>query len=144
MWTPILAARGLTTVLLVWFLLPWCQANLGNGAVGAAIGSLIADIGIFIIGLRLVPGGMLTRSNAWLAGRALVAGLGLVAAAWWLRDSFIVIPAFAGAATYLVLLFLFRVVTPAQLIAGSQLVRQMVGSANPLRRQPKAGGLDSR
>lgn len=142
-WTLVLAVAAIATVLLDWFLLPWCQANLGNGGIGAAIGSLTTESGIFVLGFALVPGGALTRSNAWVAGRALVAGLGFVAAAWWLRDFFIVIPAFAGGITYLVLLVVFQVVTPAQLVAGVQLAVNLVGSANPLRRQPtKANGFD--
>ena len=38
-WTLLLAAAALTTVLLDWFLVPWCQANWGNGGVAHRAGT---------------------------------------------------------------------------------------------------------
>jgi O-antigen/teichoic acid export membrane protein len=109
-WTVVMAAATLATLPLDLVLVPWCQQAFGNGAIGGALSFIVTEAGMTIAGLALLPKGSLGRGNAWAAARALAAGAVMAAVAWQLRWQFILLPVAAGAAVYIGLILLLRVV----------------------------------
>ncbi len=125
-WTIVMAVATVATIPLDLVLIPWCQSRFGNGAIGGALAFVVTELGMMIAGLVLMPAGSLGWGNVWTAVRAFVAGLGMVAAVWLWRDSFIAIPIAVGAVTYLVLILMLRIVPQEdwQLLRG--MVQQMM------------------
>jgi O-antigen/teichoic acid export membrane protein len=109
-WTVVMAAATLATLPLDLALVPWCQQQFGNGAIGGALSFIVTEAGMTIAGLVLLPRGSLGRSNAWVAARALAAGAVMAGAAWLARWQFILLPIAIGAAVYVGLVLLLRVV----------------------------------
>jgi O-antigen/teichoic acid export membrane protein len=99
-WTIVMAVATLATLPLDFLLIPWCQATWGNGGLGGALSFIITELGMVVAGILLLPKGSLGRANLWVAVRALLAGLAMAAAAWWLRGLFIAIPIIVGAIVY--------------------------------------------
>jgi O-antigen/teichoic acid export membrane protein len=109
LWTLVLAVATAATIPLDLWLVPLFQRTSGNGAVGGAISFLITEGAMTGLGLFFLPRGMLDRSNFWAALRALAAGLMMVAAIWWCRNLFILLPVVLGAIVYPCLILLLRV-----------------------------------
>ena len=95
-WTVVMIGATIATIPLDLILIPWCAENLDNGAVGGALVFVITELAMTIAGIGLLPKGSLGWSNFWLGIRVFIAGLGMAAVAWWLRDYFIAIPIAAG------------------------------------------------
>ncbi len=109
-WTVIMAIATMATIPLDLLLVPWCQEKFGNGAIGGALAFVVTEGGMMIAGFYVLPKGLLGRHNVWTAARTLIAGLGMVVVVWFLRDIFIAIPIIVGAAVYLLLILILRVV----------------------------------
>ncbi|MFZ1400283.1 MAG: flippase [Candidatus Promineifilaceae bacterium] len=109
-WTLVMVIATLATIPLDLALVPWCLKQFGNGAIGGALAFVVTELGMVAAGLILLPKGTLNRSTAWYAARVLLAGLGMAAVAWLLRDQFILLPVVAGTAVYLTSILLLRVV----------------------------------
>ena len=109
-WTIIMAVATVATIPLDILLIPWCDKMFGNGAIGAALAFAITEGAMMITGLYILPKGLLGWNNAWTAARALVAGLIMAAAVWFLRDFFIAIPVIIGGVVYLLLIIIMRVI----------------------------------
>jgi O-antigen/teichoic acid export membrane protein len=114
-WVAAQAAMGLATVLLDLVLIPWCQRVYGNGALGGALSYLVTESALIAVGITLLPRGVLTWGNASVVARGLLAGLAMAAAAWWLRDRFLLIPFAAGAVVYVVALWALRALPAEEL-----------------------------
>ena len=126
-WTVVMAVATVATIPLDLVLIPWCQATFGNGGIGGALSFLITEIGMFVFGLGLLPANSLDRGNAWLATRAMFAGIVMAIAAWLLRDLFIVIPIVVGALVYSGLALLLRVVSADDIALGKKLMQGILG-----------------
>lgn len=103
-------AASLLTIPLDLALIPWCEAQFGNGAIGGAIAFVITETIIFGVGMRYMPAGSLNRDNAIVALKALVAAslMGLVV--WQARHLFIVVPIVLGGGVYVGLVLLLRAI----------------------------------
>lgn len=135
MWAAILVTASVFTLPLDLLLVPWCQRLFGNGALGGSLSYLITELSMFIIGLRLIPRGTLGWSTFWPAARALGAGLIMFAVVWSVRDLFILIPVLTGAAVYIPLALLMRVVPAEDL----RILRQtLLNGATRIRRRVSA------
>jgi O-antigen/teichoic acid export membrane protein len=110
-WTWVMFAAMVASIPLDLVLVPWCQATFGNGAIGGALAFVVTELGMLIAGLYLIPRDILSWKNIWLAVRALLAGLLMVAAIWWLRDTFILLPVIVGGIVYTSLVLLMRLVS---------------------------------
>lgn len=119
-WTVVMAVTAIVTVPLDFVLVPWCQRQFGNGALGGALSFIVTETAMNIVGLWLLPRGSLGWSNVRVAVLGLLAGLAMVGAAWPLREHFIGLPVVVGAMVYVALIVLLRVV-PAEdwQVAGS-------------------------
>jgi O-antigen/teichoic acid export membrane protein len=109
-WTVVMAVATVATIPLDLFFVPYFQEMYGNGAIGGGVSFIITEAGMLLAGLWMLPRGTLGWNNAWVAVRAFLAGGGMVAVAWPLRNTFILIPIAVGALVYLVIIFALRVV----------------------------------
>jgi O-antigen/teichoic acid export membrane protein len=124
-WTIVMAVATLATIPLDLIFVPWCQALFANGAIGGALSFIVTEIGMLIAGLIALPRGSLTRANAWLAARALIAGIAMASVAWLVRDQFILIPISVGAIVYGALVLALRVIAPEDLALLKQIVQSI-------------------
>jgi O-antigen/teichoic acid export membrane protein len=129
-WTAVQATLGLATIPLDLVLVPWCQRAFANGALGGALSYIVTEVAMLITGIVLLPRGSLNRGNASVALRSLVAGLVMLATAWWTRQLFLAIPILVGAVVYVAALWLLGAVPSAELgqlwhlaISGVQRIR---------------------
>ena len=111
-WTWVMAAATAATIALDLVLIPWCQRVFGNGAIGGSIAFVITEAGMLFVALRMLPDGIITWQSSRRSLRAILAGIGMVAATWWARDLFIAIPIGLGMVSYMALILLLRVVPP--------------------------------
>jgi len=139
-WTMVMAGAAVATLPLDLFFIPWCQTAWGNGGIGGALTFIVTELGMLIVGLRLLPRGSLGRSNAWVAVRALVVGLAMVGIVWWLRDLFIAIPVMVGVAVYVGLVLLLRIVPREDLDLFQSLARGALGRLRPRQAGATGGG----
>ncbi len=123
-WTLVMIGATLVTVPLDLWLVPLCQRLYGNGALGGALSFVIAELGMTLAGLALLPRGALGRANALTALRTVVAGTLMAAACWWFREMFLAVPVLVGAAVYSALALLLRAVPPADLALVRDLARR--------------------
>ena len=114
-WTVVMAVATVLLVLLDVLLIPLAQEWWGNGPIGGALAYVITELGMVIAGICLLPKGILGWRNFWFAFRVAVAGLAMVAVAWWLNAQLLLIPITAGAAVYLSLVLVMGVISKSDL-----------------------------
>lgn len=114
-WVWVMAIATIATIPLDILLIPLCQRLFNNGAIGGAVTYLITEFAMFLIGLKLMPAGMLGKQTAQIALRIVLAGVLMVTAVWQIRHLFIAIPITAGAIVYLIGIFLFRAISAEDL-----------------------------
>lgn len=115
-WTIVIIVATVLTIPLDILLVPWCQRIFGNGAMAGSLSFLITELGMVAVGIALLPKGSLSLANVGIGVRVLCAGLAMAAGAWWVRNLFIVVPVFVGAAIYIALILALRVL-PSEDIA---------------------------
>lgn len=136
-WTVVMIAATILTIPLDLALVPWCQQQFGNGAIAGSLSFLITELAMVIAGIRLLPAGALARSNLLVGAKVLTAGLAMIAATWWLRSWFIVIPIIIGALVFAAGLLLLRTLPREDLALFGQFVQRAFGrlrgrSADPI------------
>src|SRR5215472_9395006 len=81
-------------------LIPWTQLHLGNGAIGAAAVTTVTELFMMVVGLILMPRGVLGRETAVWALRCLGACAVMAVVVLLLRGATIAVPVVVGALTY--------------------------------------------
>jgi O-antigen/teichoic acid export membrane protein len=81
-------------------LIPFFERSTGNGALGAAITTVLTEVFMMAVGLFLLRGRVFGRRSLGVALRCLGAGLIMAGAVWLLRDRFLPVTVLAGAAVY--------------------------------------------
>ncbi|MCE7981224.1 MAG: flippase [Caldilinea sp. CFX5] len=109
-WTLVMVIATIATVPLDLLLIPWCETRFGNGALGGALAFGITELGMLLVGLKLLPTGALTRTNLWTATRILMAGALMMAVVWQFEHLFIAIPILLGVISYLALVIALRII----------------------------------
>ena len=122
-WTIVMAVTAIVSVPLDFLLVPWCQRQFGNGAIGGALSFILTELAMNIVGIWLLPRGSLGRSNVRVAALGLTAGLAMVAVAWPLRGYFLGLPIAAGAVVYAALIVILRVLPSEDWQLAGSLVR---------------------
>lgn len=135
-WAWVMGIATLATILLDLVLVPWCQAQFNNGALGGALAFLVTEAGMLLFGLRYLPDGALGRENAWFALRVILAGVVMAAAAWWVRESFILVPVIIGALVYTVGIVVLRVITREDWMMIKEIVQSFVVRMRRDKAQP--------
>jgi O-antigen/teichoic acid export membrane protein len=80
--------------------IPFTSRAFGNGAVGASIVTIVTELFMFAIAVRLRPDRVLDRQTAWYLGRCAVACLALVAIVLAARDSPLAVRVAFGVVAY--------------------------------------------
>ncbi len=119
-WNTVMFVGVLLTIPLDIVLVPWADRTYANGAIGGALAYVGTEAMMVVVGLWKVAPYLVERATMWRAGRTLVAGGLMLAAAWPLRDRFLLVPIAVGAAVYGVALVAFRVITDVE--------RRMIGT----------------
>ncbi|MCP5099986.1 MAG: flippase [Chloroflexi bacterium] len=135
-WTKVMAVAMLATIPLDFILVPWCQSQFGNGAIGGALAFIVTETGMVIAGFRLLPFGSLGWENAERAMRALLAGMVMAGIVWLVRDWFLAVPVVVGTAVYLTMIWLLRVVPAEDLVLLKTAVRRMAARFRRCRSGP--------
>jgi O-antigen/teichoic acid export membrane protein len=109
-WAPVLLIATVITIPLDLILIPWTAKAFANGALGGAFSFACTEFGMILIGFSLLPKDTFSSENAKVAAKVLLAGGVMVAAAWTVREAFILIPVVVGAVTYIAMIFLLRAI----------------------------------
>lgn len=97
------------------FLIPLTHSAYGNGAIGAAIATLLTELFLMMVGLRLLPPGVFDRTTFSTALRVVAAALLMVGPVWVVRDLPIVVPVAVGVLVYSSSCLLLRAVCVSDL-----------------------------
>jgi len=63
------------------FLVPWFQSHRGNGGLGVCVSTVLSEVLMVVVGMRLAPAGIVDKDMLRGFGAALAAGAGMVACA---------------------------------------------------------------
>lgn len=126
-WAIVMFVATLATIPLDLWLIPWSDGTYGNGALGGAFAFIITEIGMLASGLYLLPSKTLGLSNVWSAIRILTAGLTMLGTAWWFQEQFIGVPIAVGAAVYITLILLFRVIPKEDMESVKESIQSLAG-----------------
>jgi O-antigen/teichoic acid export membrane protein len=111
-WTMVIVFATLASIPLDLVLIPQFEQFINNGAVGGAVAFVITEFFMLMIGLRLLPQGVLGKENFSYGFRVVVAGAIMFLVAWQLRSFFILVPIISGALIFLICIIVFKLITP--------------------------------
>jgi O-antigen/teichoic acid export membrane protein len=134
-WVIVMVVATIVRIILHIILVPWCQRVFGNGALAGAVIYLVVEAGQTTAGILMMRKGTITWNNVGTAVRALIIGLAMTAVCFLTIEMFILVPITLGAATYVALILLFRVLPAEDLQIIRQLATQLLGRLRP-RRDP--------
>jgi O-antigen/teichoic acid export membrane protein len=122
------AAAVLNPTIDSW-LIPLFEDRFANGAIGSAIGTIVTELFMMVVGLWLVRGLLCNRELVVFALRCLVAGLAMVVVVSLLRDQPLPLTIAVGAATYFASTALVRALTLQDALLIRAYLLKRVGSA---------------
>jgi O-antigen/teichoic acid export membrane protein len=111
--------------------IPATQHLYGNGAIGASVVTVLTEMFMLTVGLRLLPAGLLARSTVGYVGRCLLAGLLMAVAVISVRDLPLVLIVPLGGIVYAASSFALRTISAREL-------RVVVRDIFAARRAPQA------
>ena len=138
--TRIMIAASVIILAIELFLIPWTQNVFGNGGIGVAMAFVMTECFILVASVKFLPKGSLDRSTAFAATKIVVAGLIMVAATWWFRDMFIVIPILIGAAVYGVSVLILRIIPKNEMDLAKSMLSELIHKLRN-RRQEQAANI---
>lgn len=106
-----IALSALLTIPLDWFLVPYFQDQIGNGAVGGVVAYAITESVTLAGAIYLLPRGSLNASSALFAVRVVLAGGLMVAAVFPLRNEFLGLPIVVGVVVFAVSALALRLIS---------------------------------
>jgi O-antigen/teichoic acid export membrane protein len=114
-WSLMAVAAAVFNPAMNAWMIPLTQQHYGNGGIGAAAATFLTEAFMMIGALLLMPGGIFSHHSLFTVVRVVAATLGmaLFLTLWPWTSIFAAIP--AGAAVYIVLALLLKVVPPADL-----------------------------
>ena len=110
-WSLVAVTAACLNPALNLFMIPYFQSQHGNGAIGAAIVSVITEVYMTAMALLLMPKGILGLSNLWFALKCLAAGLAMVVVIRLLYQQNIVLIVPVAAFTYGLVCLALRALT---------------------------------
>lgn len=81
-WALIAVAAAVLNPAMNLLFIPYSESVFGNGAIGAATSTVITELFVMVVGLRLLSFSSLNRYSLSIACRCIVAGLIMSAAVW--------------------------------------------------------------
>ncbi len=130
-WATVIFVATVATFLLDLILIPWCRGQFGNGAIGGALAFIITEVGMLAYGIYCLPAGSLGKENIGLAGRAIFAGLMMVAATWLTRAQPLPITIASGAVVYLAVAVALRVISQTEIRFARQMAFKLIARVKP-------------
>jgi O-antigen/teichoic acid export membrane protein len=106
--------------------IPLTQHLYGNGAIGAAIVTTLTELFMMVVGVQLLPSGILTRRTVVYTARCGLAGLAMCAVILVIRELPVGLTILAGGAVYMLSSFVLRTLSVAEL---KLIVGQIAGRA---------------
>lgn len=114
-WAMVGVGAALLNPAMNMVLIPVTDSAYGNGAIGAAAATVTTEAFIMVVGLWLLPRGVLDRGSLSIALRCLAAAAVMAGAVWMVRDLPIAVPVAVGVVVYGCCCLLFRAVFPSDL-----------------------------
>lgn len=108
-WSKAAIAAALINPFMNWFLIPSTQASMGNGGYGAALATVLTEMFMTLMALRLMPAGVLGHSSKVTALKAVTAGFAMLLGVRWLGLESVVLTILCGMAVYVPAALLLRV-----------------------------------
>jgi O-antigen/teichoic acid export membrane protein len=115
-WTRVMFGAGVLNIALNLALIPYCQQHFGNGATGAAISLTVTEIAVAIAGVAIFRG-FLTLTSLWRLLRAAAATVVMAGVILTVTSHGPIVQIAAGAVTFAILAWLFRVPTAGDVVA---------------------------
>ena len=125
-WNLVMIGGILMTVPLDLVLVPWTRDTFGNGALGGTMAFLFTEFEMVVGAVLLLPKGTLQWSNVRTASLALLAGVAMLGAGWWLRETMLPLSILVSAVTYIGLVFLLRIVPQQDLLLLKDMALQIL------------------
>jgi len=66
-------------------LIPWFQEHYGNGGLGVCVSTVLCELGLIVVTLRMIPHGVINRGLAKVLGKGALAGAAMAAVALAMR-----------------------------------------------------------
>ena len=107
-WTSITVVAIVVSVPLNMVLVPFTERVYDNGAIGGALVYIVSESVILLGATTLAGMRFYDRHVVGAAVKAAIAAGLMLAATWWARDRFILLPVAIGAVTYVAALSLLR------------------------------------
>ena len=128
-YAPVIAAVALVfNVVLNYFFIPYFQQTYGNGAIGAAITTLLTELAVSGMFFSLLPAGFFNYTNLHIALKSALAGCIMGLAVWllepWLQYWYLI--SLLGVGIYVGVLFLTKAFSKREI--------QFLLSLSPLRK----------
>jgi hypothetical protein len=114
----------IATIPLDLILVPWTDKRFDNGAIGGALAYVVTEGFVLTVALVFIAPQLLRLPSTLRLARTVLAGAGMFAAIWPLRDTFILIPIAVGAVVYLVGIAVLRVLGARDLAMLVRIVRR--------------------
>lgn len=133
----IMIAATVATLPLDFVLVPWTDQAFDNGALGGALAYTITELGILVAAIMTLPKGTLGAQNWRVAVLTGVAGIGMVAAIWWLRaTAFFLLGVPLGAVVYIGLVLAFRALPNEEMTLINEALVKVLERLPFVRRRP--------
>jgi O-antigen/teichoic acid export membrane protein len=134
-WNVVMIIAIVLTLPIDYVMVPWTHQTFGNGGLGGVIAFLVTEFMMVVAAILLLPPNTLQWTNVRTAALTLCAGLLMMAASWWFRDTMMILSILIGAASYTTLVFLLRIIPREDM----QIIREaIVGALGRLRRSKDA------
>jgi len=124
MWSWLMGGATVLNPALNLFLIPYCQARLHNGAIGAALSLILTEIPLVVIGL-VVVGGLLDVKSLNRLARAGLATLGMAFAAYESSRWGLVVEVLIGAIAFCGMAIVLRLLSVAESVQLRTLGRRL-------------------
>lgn len=121
-WALTAVAAAVVNPTLNLVLIPYTQQHFGNGAIGASAVTTMTELFMMVVGLCLLPRGVLVRQTAIWALRCLGACLVMAVVVILLRDAFFAVPVVVGALTYVAVSLSLGTLSPSDVRAALRAV----------------------
>lgn len=130
-WTIVAFLALLLNPALNYFMIPYTQASMGNGGIGAAVATILTEAFVFAAALHFMPRGFLSGFRAGVLLKIAGASAVMAGAIWFSDRTGLhwVLQGAAGTACYGVALLLFKSLEPGEIA----FVRQCVSPRRFLR-----------
>lgn len=110
-WSLLMVGAVLLSIALDVVLVPWTAREFDNGAIGGALAYIVTEAMMLVCGAWKIVPYLFNRASLWRWVRIFAAGAAMVAAAYPVREQFLLVPIAAGAVVYAVAVLAFGVMT---------------------------------